>query len=308
MMFIFIGPRLYVLGSLLAIIGVTCLGSSFVLLNAFLPLLVSNNPSTNEPGKRVNGANQAMPVLRDLTDSRRNSNPSTSRSVRGVDQTDLQLSTRISSKGVGLGYCAAVSVQCLSIIILYSLGKTSLSDLSPSIPVRIVLFAVGLCWSVGTIPAVVWLRDRPGPPLEPKLRTSTGVIGACVSHFTFAWISLWRTIRTAAQLREARIFLVAWFLMSDAIATVSGTAILFARTELNMGTVEVAILSITATSSGIAGAFAWPRISKAYSLSTNSTIIACILLMEVIPIYGLIGYLPFIQSWGVGGLQKSWEL
>ena len=30
--------------------------------------------------------------------------------------------------------------------------------------------------------------------------------------------------------------------------------------------------------------------------------------MEIIPIYGLIGYLPFVQSWGVGGLQQAWEI
>jgi UMF1 family MFS transporter len=104
------------------------------------------------------------------------------------------------------------------------------------------------------------------------------------------------------------VFLIAWFLLSDAVATVSGTAILFARTELKMGTVAIALLSITATGSGIAGAFFWPIISRRYSLPTNGTIVACIVLMEIIPIYGLMGYLPFIKSWGVGGLQKAWEI
>ena len=32
------------------------------------------------------------------------------------------------------------------------------------------------------------------------------------------------------------------------------------------------------------------------------------ILMEIIPIYGLLGFLPFIQSWGVGGLQQQWEI
>lgn len=30
--------------------------------------------------------------------------------------------------------------------------------------------------------------------------------------------------------------------------------------------------------------------------------------MQIIPVYGLLGYLPFIKRWGVGGLQKSWEI
>ena len=104
------------------------------------------------------------------------------------------------------------------------------------------------------------------------------------------------------------IFLVAWFLLSDAVATVSGTAILFARTELKMGTVAIALLSITATSSGIAGAFFWPIISRRFDMQTNQTIVGCILLMEIIPLYGLLGYIPLFQSWGVGGLQKAWEI
>lgn len=112
----------------------------------------------------------------------------------------------------------------------------------------------------------------------------------------------------AVKMRQTVIFLIAWFLLSDAIATVSGTAILFARTELGMGTVPIAILSITSTSSGIAGAFLWPIISRRFRLPPHKTIMACMFLMEIIPIYGLMGYLPFIKIWGVGGLQQIWEI
>ena len=30
--------------------------------------------------------------------------------------------------------------------------------------------------------------------------------------------------------------------------------------------------------------------------------------MEIIPLYGLLGYLPFVRAWGVGGLQQAWEI
>jgi UMF1 family MFS transporter len=45
MLFIFIGPSVFYLAPILGIIGVTSLGFSFVLLNAFLPLLMNNHPS-----------------------------------------------------------------------------------------------------------------------------------------------------------------------------------------------------------------------------------------------------------------------
>ena len=46
MLFIFISPSVYYLAPFLVIAGVTSLGFSFVLLNAFLPLLVANHTSS----------------------------------------------------------------------------------------------------------------------------------------------------------------------------------------------------------------------------------------------------------------------
>lgn len=138
--------------------------------------------------------------------------------------------------------------------------------------------------------------------------TDRSKIHSCSAYVLFAWLSVWQTLKIAIKLRQTITFLIAWFLLSDAIATVSGTAILFARTELKMETVPIAVLSITATTSGIAGAFIWPMASRRFDLKSNRTIVACIVLMEIIPLYGLVGYVPFIKAWGVGGLQKAWEI
>jgi len=110
-------------------------------------------------------------------------------------------------------------------------------------------------------------------------------------------------MKTALKLKQICIFLVAWFLMSDAIATVSGVAILFARTELHMETPAIALVSITATVSGVLGATLWPRIQRRFNLETNRVIIACICLFEIIPLYGLLGFvLPVL------GLRAQWEI
>ena len=309
MLFILVAPRLYTLASMLTVVGVACLGSSVVLLNSFLPLFVAHHPSLEEPAESgVARGSHDVPEASGLEDGADHSRLTQRKLLNERHSSEIQLSTNISSKGVGLGYCAAVSIQCLSVVILYSLSKTSLSERSPSMPLRIVLLMVGICWACGTIPAALWLRERPGPPLGSQAGRYLGLFNSWFTTMSFAWKSLWKTLKMAAKLREARIFLLAWFLLSDAVATVSGTAILFARTELKMGTVAIALLSVTATSSGIVGAFSWPRLSKRYSLGTIHTIIICVLLMEIIPIYGLLGFLPFIKAWGVGGLQKSWEI
>lgn len=306
MLFIFISPRIFLVAPVLVVIGVTCLGSSFVALNSFLPLLVANHPSVGDE-KVINDDNSTnsvplSPSSRRFPTGDVDDPVSRPKSSHSSDSARLKVSNIISSTGVGWGYAAAVFVQILSILLLFGMSKTSVSS---TIPLRLVLLLVGLCWFSFTIPASIWLRDRPGPPLKSS---SLGKLRSCLSYISFSWSSLWQTIRTVSKLKQTLMFLGAWFLLSDAIATVSGTAILFARTELEMGTVAIALLSITATTSGILGAFLWPIISRKFGWRTNRTIIACILLMEIIPVYGLMGYIPFIKARGVGGLQQAWEI
>ncbi|RDL31761.1 Autophagy-related protein [Venustampulla echinocandica] len=316
MLFLLIVPRIFFLGSVLVVIGVTCLGSSFVILNSFLPLLVANHPdvqhaSSYDPEDDISSV-PLEPLSPDPTPNgsieetqHHHMNIQAPKSTKS-DSSELKISTKISSKGVGIGYCAAVFVQILSILLLYLMSKTKASS---TLPLRLVLFMVGLWWFIFIIPSSLWLRNRPGPPLpSSKLSNRKNKFRTILTSILFSWRSLLTTIKTALKLRQVLLFLVAWFLLSDAIATVSGTAILFARTELKMDTVHIALLSITSISSGMVGAFTWPFISRRFSIPTNQTIILCILLMEIIPLYGLLGFFPFVQSWGVGGLQKSWEI
>ncbi|KAG0649361.1 Autophagy-related 22-1 [Hyphodiscus hymeniophilus] len=307
MLFLLVVPKIYIVAPLLVIIGVTCLGSSNVILNSFLPLLVLNHsqarrketmaPPIAMANMSPEGSYEDEPPGYESTDGAK-AVPSK------LDSPQLGLQNSISSKGVGIGYAAAVFVQIISILVLYVMSKLSNSS---TLGLRLVLLMVGVWWFCFTIPVSLWMRSRPGPPLTTALSKHTKVHTVIV-YLSFAWGSVWKTVKVAVKLRQMSIFLIAWFILSDAVATVSGTAILFARTELKMGTVPIAILSITATSSGIAGAFLWPIISRRYNLQTNRTIVCCVALMEIIPLYGLMGYLPFIKAWGVGGLQQYWEI
>jgi len=220
---------------------------------------------------------------------------------------ELALSNKISSMGVGLGYAAAFTMQIISVIFLVIFSRMAPNLAKTSIPMRIILFFVGVWWASWTIPAALWLRRRPGPPLPAHIGSGNKWFH-WLSYITFAWSSLWGTIKIAAQLKQVVLFLIGWFILSDAIATVSGTAILFARVELQMGTALVALLSIVATSSGMAGAFLWPVIAKRFKLASNHVIVACIILFEIIPLYGLLGFIPFVKRWGVGGMQQQWEI
>ncbi|KAK5658747.1 hypothetical protein OQA88_1556 [Cercophora sp. LCS_1] len=323
MCYIFVSKNVYLLGAFLAIISNTSFGASFVLLNSFLPLLVRNHPSTNP--------NTATLRTPDLAASDHESQPledSTqfeAEGDRGYDSTaallpgrveeghpisrvrteeeqtsqELNLSTQISAKGIGIGYIAALFLQCVAIFILIKMKNTTWSQ-------RVVLCVIGAWWAVFTVPAAMWLRPRPGPPLP----STTGQQGfrAWVSYTIFAWKSLFRTIQLARRLVDIVLFLGGWFLLSDAIATTSSTAILFAKTQLHMEPWALGLINVISTAAGIVGAFSWSYISRRFKLQAHQTILVCIALFELIPIYGLMGYLPFVKNWGVFGLQQPWEM
>ncbi|TAQ83321.1 hypothetical protein B7494_g8354 [Chlorociboria aeruginascens] len=214
-----------------------------------------------------------------------------------LTSVELQLSTQISSTGIGIGYSAGLFVQCLCIIILIAMKSTTFS-------LRLVLFVVGAWWFVFTIPAAMWLRPRPGPPLP----STSGKPRSWVAYIIYAWASLYRTVKLARRLKDIALFLGAWFLLSDAIATVSGTAVLYAKTQLHMKPEALGLINVIATTAGVLGAFSWSIISRVMGLRPHQTILLCICIFELIPLYGLLGYLPIIKRLGVIGLQQPWEM
>ncbi|KAL8738751.1 MAG: hypothetical protein Q9181_000506 [Wetmoreana brouardii] len=314
MLFIAVIPRIYLLGGLLAIVANVCFGASFVLLNSFLPLLVRYHPSVRAAATSLRyDANDNTDATDEVED--RNIGDMTE-ALLGQSKNDrvqscdtsgvsaeLMLSTSISSHGIGIGYIAAVIVQLVAVAII--LITQSVSN-STTVALRIVLLFIGAWWLTFTIPAALWLRPRPGPPIP--FSTKGKQRRAWAGYISYAWGGLWKTVRRARHLKDIVLFLTAWFLLSDGIATVSGTAVLFGKTELGMTPAQLAMINVVVTSCGIAGAFTWSRVSRAFGLPPNRTIVTCICIFELIPLYALLGYIPAVQNLGVLGLQQPWEM
>ena len=278
MLFLAIIPKIYALGALLAIISNTCFGASFVLLNSFLPVLVRRHPSIQATVvDRISysqGSSSAQTVEREdqghdsATESLLQSSSVARRMI--PDQVSsaavspaLRLSTKISSYGIGIGYIAAVIVQALGIAIVLVADSMKTST---TLTLRIVLFLVGLWWFIFTIPAALWLRPRPGPPL-PSTNKGKGNQRSWVGYVGYAWHSLGKTILRVRRLKDVMLFLGAWLLLSDGIATVSGTAVLFAKTELQMTPAALALISLVGTVAGILGAFGWSKFVRTVGLT-----------------------------------------
>lgn len=320
MLFIAVSPNVYLLGALFAIIANTCFGASFVLLNSFLPLLVRHHPSlldechdeghtsisnTDSLGPSVlfGANNNSYPRNHDATspllgpgttEDGISATPSTHAASTSISQ-ELSLSTKISSNGIGIGYIGAVILQIICILAVVSTHQTTFS-------LRLALFLVGLWWFVFTIPAASWLRARPGPPL-PSAHS-----GTWIDYMGYAWKSLGRTVMRARHLKDIMLFLAAWFLLSDGIATVSGTAVLFAKTQLEMQPAALGLINVIVMAAGVIGAFSWSYVSRLFDLRASQTIIACIILFELVPLYGMLGFIPAVKKLGFLGLQKPWEM
>ncbi|KAL8873266.1 MAG: hypothetical protein Q9174_001235 [Haloplaca sp. 1 TL-2023] len=309
MLFIAVVPKIYLLGGLLAIIANVCFGASFVLLNSFLPLLVRYHPTVQTsasqraddgsgPAEEDSNADESSNSLLGQTHHRR-TQPSGMTEI----SSELLLSTNISSNGIGFGYIAAVLVQLIAIAIILI---TQTASSSTTVALRIVLLFIGAWWLAFTIPAALWLRPRPGPSIpfssDGKQRRNWA------GYISYAWGSLWKTVRRARRLKDIVLFLAAWFLLSDGIATVSGTAVLFGKTELEMTAPQLAMINVVVTIFGITGAFSWSKVSMLLGLPPNRTIVVCICIFELIPLYALVGYIPAIRELGVFGLQQPWEM
>jgi UMF1 family MFS transporter len=345
MLFLPVVPKVYLLGAVLAIVANTCFGASFVLLNSFLPLMVRFHPTvkyadsitdtsyvdeeedeaeTEDDDERggetptqeniIRGAQYATQLgqreglLDEVADATTALLPSTPSAAdltipraksRAAPSVELALATKISSYGIAIGYIAALLVQTLGILIVIAFQSSNFG-------LRLVLFVIGAWWFVFTLPTARWLRPRPGPPLHIGAQTSN--FGTALAYFTYSWKSLGRTAMHARHLKDVLLFLAAWFLLSDSIATVSGTAVLFAKTTLGMSYAMLALINVIATVFGVLGAFLWSRLSAFFRLSPTQTILLCIMLFEVIPIYGLLGYIPAVQRLGYLGLQQQWEM
>ncbi|KAL9005909.1 MAG: hypothetical protein Q9188_001323 [Gyalolechia gomerana] len=314
MLFIAVVPAIYLLGGFLATIANVCFGASFVLLNSFLPLLVKHHPTvqaaTSDISDEVEVDNNSSfehedHNMDDSTDTLLGQ--SQNDRLQSLDGTavssELMLSTRISSNGIGVGYIAAVIVQLVAVAIIQITKSVSKST---TVALRVVLLFIGLWWLAFTVPAALWLRPRPGPPVP--FSTKGKRRGDWARYISYAWGSLWKTVRRARHLKDIVLFLAAWFLLSDGIATVSGTAVLFGKTDLGMAPAQLAMISVVVTLFGIAGAFLWSKVSRLFGLPPAKTIVACICIFELIPMYALTGYIPAVKNLGVFGLQQPWEL
>ncbi|VEU22895.1 DEKNAAC103991 [Brettanomyces naardenensis] len=284
----FVRPNGYYMASFLAIVANSAYGCVSVCGNSFLSLLVNNSPEITSM---------------DSNDPRKNSKI-------GV------LSSKISGAGAASGYVAALIVQIGTMLMLIVIrNKTHANSILS--PIRTVIGFVGLWWLIFQIPVSILLKPRASPDinLEHIKAPEEGE-----SRYYLKWLNYRRrvvrayvlegyktlivTFKQASQLRDISCFLLGWFVVSDSLTTINSTAILFAKSDLGMNTIQLSRISVLAMISAVGGSMLVPNyIQPRFNVDVKSMLVIIILWSVMIPLYGILGF--YFHSIG---LHHSFEM
>ena len=103
-------------------------------------------------------------------------------------------------------------------------------------------------------------------------------------------LSVFHTVKRARHIPNTFIYLVAFFMFSDAHATINTTAILFGKNALGMSSTELLIVSIVAPRCGLIGNYVMLKVQRRLGLSTKFMNVLLLVLLSFIPLFGIIGF------------------
>ena len=277
-------------------------GASNVLSNAYLPVFVRNHPDMHvEPviesscASSSGSASESTPLI------------TTQSTLAEEAEKANRIAAHISSRGMTYGYVAALILQASALGSIYFLGVDN------PIALKFPIFLAATWWALFFFPTVpFWLRARPGPPLGTTSRRGVrGKITLAAKYIGFGWKQIWETVKEVRRLREVQIYLLAWFLLSDGVITMSALAIIYAKTSLQLSPAGLALISATALIMNALGAFLWPSvIAVKLKLDVVPTMKLLISLVACLPGYAMVGLVwpGIVDTLGFGALTNAWEL
>lgn len=137
---------------------------------------------------------------------------------------------RVSSWGFGVGYAGSIT----ALLIVLPLAKRGMFGLS--------WLVVALLFAVFSLPSFIFL---------PGDQRSRGLVAASREGIGY----IVRTLGNLLRQRDARMFLMAFFLYQDGVSTVIVFSSVFASTTLGFGTTELVSLYIMVQAAALIGAF-----------------------------------------------------
>ncbi|GMH65050.1 hypothetical protein TrLO_g5195 [Triparma laevis f. longispina] len=276
-------PSDYQIASYLYILIATGLGTSIVMYNAYIPELTRSSPTFLE-------------AMDDYKNKRGDYAASHGSKKKGMKSgTELLVNTytmamdRISETGHFYGYSGATLNVILSSIVVVMVG---FHDIVSGIGVTMLF--MGAWWFFFTLPALFNLRKRAGPPLPGSQNL-----------VNFIWFSLKRsfaTFQVVSHIPETKKFMLAYFLYTDGISTISQCGVLFALHEMGMdmmGFLIICTISPFFAMVGIKGAM---YAQDHWGTSTKKLLQFSLIVYTGVCAWGILGFT------GIIGYVYPWEL
>ncbi|KAJ3997370.1 autophagy-related protein 22-like protein [Lentinula boryana] len=311
---------LWFLSALLAVIANVGFGTSVVAMNAYLPSLAKESPDVVKAYAMYRNAEESASILGNEPDDNDNEmsdqplmhNTTTDEVYVLKSQYETELSrttSRISSFGIALGYGAGIFLLFVALIPVTMMKGATFS-------LRLAISLSGIWWAVFSIPALIWLpsgRNTSSVDDEDAIWVDAETVATGKWSLWKEVIAAWKRLGGMLQwneikrLRNTFKFLAAWFLLSDAFTTITGTAILFAKTVLNMQSSSLILIGIIVPSSGILGSLFWPRVQQRYGWSNQRVLLILLMLASLVPAYGCLGFIGVFRG-RFGGLTTKGEM
>ncbi|KAF7293258.1 Autophagy-related protein [Mycena chlorophos] len=291
------------IASLLACVANVGFGASIVAMNSYLPSLAKDAPEVVAAREELEDA----PDNSGSSDDAENPNapliaPTAERVALQLRyETELSRATsRISSLGIAIGYGAGICLLALTLIPVVKLKSSTFS-------LRLSIGLSGIWWAFFTLPAALWL---PGASASDEATSKDWSFG---HEIVAAWKRLGGMLhpREIAKLRNTFKYLAAWFLLSDGFTTITSTAVLFAKTTLQMPSEKLVIVGVLTPMAGIGGSLLWPFLQRRFGWSNLRVLITLVVLASAVPAYGCLGFLPIFHGrdkFSFGGLTSPEEI
>ncbi|KAJ3284795.1 Autophagy protein 22 [Rhizoclosmatium sp. JEL0117] len=263
----------WIYGWVLTQIIAVSLGVCWMLVYAYMPLLVRNQPEFLEKAQDPNATRESL-----------------------LKELDAVTNT-ISSRGFIWMYGSTLGFLILSIA--FALFYTPAKPLPETYALQISVSFFGLVWFLGIFYVAKFLRVRPGPPFPE----GTNVL-------TYSTKKVFVAFSKARQLKNLFIFLAGWFLYGDSFYTLSSVAILWAQSHLGFTTKDTLVLAVEVPICGILGAFLWKKAQDRFGWTSKKTLMLQNGLYTLIPLWGILGFfnLPIgyqtkVEIYIAGGLH-----
>ena len=255
----------YKVTGVLLVVGNVAFGLSNVMYNAFLSFLALAHPQMKEA--TAGGKPDAEKLL----------------------ATYIRVEERISNTGFAYGYFGG------SVCLVFTLAIVIIWPNNFGLCLSCIL--TGVWWIVFTIPCMLHMDARPGPPLPKKYQGWFG-------WMRYGLADTWEVLVNIKTMPHTYRFIICYWMFSDTYGTIAAVAILFARDEFEMSTMMLAILSVIVPMFAGLGNLVEMAINHSLKKTQKQWVIINLAILAALCAYAMLGAIPGMPI----GLVNSWEL